>query len=87
MTNILEEFGWVSLKQRRKVSRHILLCKGLKRRACIPTNDIIPPNMTNKNQHPLAFQMSYARADKNVTSSYIPNTIQDLNSLQPSLLS
>ena len=49
MTNILEEFGWVSLKQRSKVSRHILLCKVLKGRACIPTDDIILPNMTNKN--------------------------------------
>ena len=36
MTGILEQLKWESLKKRRKDSRHIMLCKGLKSAARIP---------------------------------------------------
>ena len=44
MTGILENLIWESLKKRRRDSRLILLYKGLKGAACIPTDDLIPPN-------------------------------------------
>ena len=42
MTGILEPWKWESLKKRRRDSRHILLYKGLKGKASIPTDDLIP---------------------------------------------
>ena len=41
MTGILEQPKWESLKKRRKNSRLIMLYKGLKRAASIPTDDLI----------------------------------------------
>ena len=43
MTGILEQLKWESLKKRRRDSRLILLYKGLKGKASIPTDDLIPP--------------------------------------------
>ena len=42
MTGILSQLKWESLKKRRKDSRLILLYKGLKGKARIPTDDLIP---------------------------------------------
>ena len=42
MTGILGQFKWESHKKRRKDNRLILLYKGLKGKAMIPTDDIIP---------------------------------------------
>ena len=44
MTNILGQLKWESLKNRRKDNRLILLYKGLKGKARIPTDDLIPNN-------------------------------------------
>ena len=44
MTGILGQLKWESLKKRRKDSRLILLYKGLKGKARIPTDDLIPKN-------------------------------------------
>ena len=52
MTGILGQLKWESLKKRRNDSRLILLYKGLKGKARIPTDDLIPKN---RNQHSLAF--------------------------------
>ena len=57
MTGILGQLKWESHKKRRKNSRLILLYKGLKGIARIPTDDLIPKNMRCRNQHSLAFQM------------------------------
>ena len=46
-----------------KSSKLILLFKGLKGRASKPCDDLQPPNRHNKNQHPMAFQVPYARTD------------------------
>ena len=42
MAGILEHLKWESLKKRRRDSRLILLHKGLKGKASIPTGDLIP---------------------------------------------
>ena len=42
MTGILKQLKWESLKKRRKDSRLIMLYKGLKGAASIPTNDLVP---------------------------------------------
>ena len=44
MTSILEQLGLESLHKRRKVSKLILLFKGLKGRASIPFDDLRPPS-------------------------------------------
>ena len=42
MTGILEHLKWESLKKRRRDSRLILFYKGLKGKASIPTDNLIP---------------------------------------------
>ena len=44
MAGILEELKWETLQKRRKDIRLILLYKGLKGKARIPTDDFIPKN-------------------------------------------
>ena len=63
MISILEQLGWESLHKRRKGSKLILLFKGLKGRANIPCNDLQSPIRRSRNQHPMAFQVPYARTD------------------------
>ena len=43
MTGILDQLKWESLKKRREDRRLIMLYKGLKGAANIPTNDLVPP--------------------------------------------
>ena len=57
MTGILGQLKWESLKKRRKGNRLILLYKGLKGKARIPTDDLIPKTRRGRNQHSLAFQI------------------------------
>ena len=61
MTGILGQLKWESLKKRRKDNRLILLYKGLKGKAKIPTDDLIPKTGRGRNQHSLAFQIPSAR--------------------------
>ena len=56
MTGILGQLKWEFLKKRRKNNRLILLCKGLKGKASVPTDDLIPKTRRCRNQHPIAFQ-------------------------------
>ena len=63
MTGILGQLKWESLKKRRKDNRLILLYKGLKRKARIPTDDLIPKTKRGRNQHSLAFQIPSASKD------------------------
>ena len=60
MTGILGQLKWESLKKRRKDIRLILLYKGLKGKARIATDDLIPKNRRCRNQHSLAFQIPSA---------------------------
>ena len=47
-------------EKRRKDSRLIMLYKGLKGAACIPTNGLVPPISHTRNHHSLAFQTPLA---------------------------
>ena len=76
MTSILEQLGWESLHKRRKDGKFILLIKGLKGRASIPCDDLQPPNRHSRNQHPMAFQVPYARTDI-YKYRFFPDTIRD----------
>ena len=86
MTGILGQLKWESLKKRRKDSRLILLYKGLKGKARIPTEDLIPKNRRCRNQHSLAFQIPSA-SEEAYKSSFFPQTIRDWNDLPHSLIS
>ena len=86
MTGILGQLKWESFKKRRKDSRLILLYKGLKGKARIPTDDLIPKNRRCRNQHSLAFQIPSASKEA-YKSSFFPQTIRDWNDLPDSLVS
>ena len=86
MTSILEQLGWKSLRKRHKGSKLILLFKGLKGRASTPCNDLQPPNRRSRNQHPMAFEVPYMRADI-YRYSFFPDTIWDWNALPASIIS
>ena len=86
MTESLGQLKWESLKKRRKDNRLILLYKGLKGKARIPTDDLIPKTRRGRNQHSLAFQIP--SASKYVYKySFFPQTIRDWNDLPESLIS
>ena len=86
MTGILGQLNWESLKKRRKDSRLILLYKGLKGKARIPTDDIITKNRRCRNQHFLAFQIPSASKEA-YKSSFFQQTIRFWNDLPDSLIS
>ena len=86
MTGILGQLKWGSLKKRGKVNRIILLYKGLKGKARIPTDDLIPKTRRGRNQHSLAFQIFSASKDV-YKYSFFPKTIRDWNDLTESLIS
>ena len=76
MTGILGQLKWESLKKRRKDNRLILLYKGLKGKASIPTDDLIPKTRCCRNQHSVAFQTPIANTDV-YKGSFFPQTIRD----------
>ena len=63
MTGILEQLKWESLKKRRTDDRHILLHKGLKGKARLPTDDLIPKTRRCRNSHSKAFQLPSASTE------------------------
>ena len=88
MTGVLGQLKWESPKKRRKDSRLIiLLYKGLKGKARILTDDLIPKNRRCRNQHSLAFQIPSASKEARYKSSLFPQTIRDWNDLPDSLKS
>ena len=86
MTGILGQLKWESLKKRRKDNRLILLYKGLKGKASVPTDDLIPKTRRCRNQHSMAFQTPIASTDV-YKGSFFPQTIRDWNALPDSLIS
>ena len=86
MTDILEQLKWEFLKKRKKDNRLILLYKGLKCKARIPTDAFIPKTRRGRNQHSLAFQIPSASKDVD-KYSFFPQTIRDWNDLPESLIS
>ena len=86
ITGILGQLKWESLKKRRKNNRLILLYKGLKGKASVPTDDLIPKTRHYRNQHSMAFQTPIANTDV-YKGSFFPQTIRDWNALPDSLIS
>ena len=86
MTGILGQLKWESLKKRRKDNRLILLYKGLKGKASVPTDDLIPKTRRCRKQHTMAFQTPIANTDV-YKGSFFPQTIRDWNALPDSLIS
>ena len=84
MTGILEQLKWESLKKRRTDNRLILLYKGLKGKARIPTDD--PKTRRCRNSHSKAFQLPSASIEA-YKCSFFPQTIRDWNDLPDSLFS
>ena len=80
MTGILGQLKW------RKDNRLILLYKGLKGKASVPTDDLIPKTRRCRNQHSMAFQAPIANTDV-YKGSFFPQTIRDWNALPDSLIS
>ena len=60
MIGILRQLKWESLKKRRKDNRLIMLYKGLKGKARIHTDELIPKTRRDRNQHSSAFQIPSA---------------------------
>ena len=87
MTGILGQLKWESLQKRRNDNRLILLYKGLKGKARIPTDDLIPKTRRGRNQHSLAFQIPGSASKDDYKYSFFPQTIRDWNDLPESLLS
>ena len=71
-------------QERRKDNRLILLYKGLKGKASVPTDDPIPKTRRARNQHFMAFQTPIANTDV-YKGSFFPKTIRDWNALPNSL--
>ena len=86
MTGILEHLKWESLKKRRRDSSLILLYKGVKGKASIPTSDLIPLVRHCKNDHSTAYKVPIANTDIYMCS-FFPQTIRDWNALPDSLIS
>ena len=86
MTDILEQLKWESLKKRRTDNRLILLYKGMKGKARIPTDELIPKTRRYRNSHSNAFQLPSASIDT-YECSFFPHTIRDWNDLPDSMLS
>ena len=86
MTGILGHLKWESLKKRRKDNRLILLHKGLKGKASVPTDDLFPKTRRCRNQHSMAFQTPIANTDV-YKGSFFPQTIRDWNALPDSPIS
>ena len=75
----------ISQEKEERESRLILLYKGLKGAASIPTDDLIRPIRGSRNHHPLAFQTPAARTDI-YKGSFFPQTIRDWNALSDSII-
>ena len=76
MTGILGQLKWESLKKKRKDNRLILLYKGVKGKAGIPTDDLIHKTRRGRNQHSLVFQIPSASKDV-YKYSFFPQTTRD----------
>ena len=83
MTGILGQLKWESLKKRRKDNRLILLYKGLKGKARIPTDDLITKTMRGRNQYSLAFQIPSASKDVYQYSFFLRLSGTGMTSLNP----
>ena len=75
MTGILGQLKWEPLKKRRKDNRLILLYKGLKGKASVPTDDLIPKTRHCRNQHSMAFQTIKVASSPGLSGIGMPSPI------------
>ena len=80
MTKILKDLDLEPLKERRKQSRLILLCKGIYKQATLPTHVLQTPTRKTKNMHDMSFRQLQTNSDT-YKESYMPKTIKDWNSV------
>ena len=73
-------------QEKEENSRLILLYKGLKVKASVPIDDLIPKTRRCRNQHSMAFQTPIANTDV-YKGSFFPQTIRNWNALPDSLMS
>ena len=66
--------------------KYILLYKGLKGKASVPTDDLTTKPRRCRNQHSMVFQTPFANTDA-YKGSFFPQTIRDWNDLPDSLIS
>ena len=78
MTGILGQLKRESLKKRRTDNRLIQLYKGLKGKASIPTDDLIPKTRRGRNQHSMVYQTPVANTDV-YKGSFFPQSIRNWN--------
>ena len=86
MAGILGQLKRESLKKRRKNNRLILLYKGFKGKARVPTDDLIPKTRRCRNQRSIPFQIPIANTDV-YKGSFFLQTIRDWIALPDSLIS
>ena len=84
-TGILAELKWEPLNKRRKDYRLILLYKGLKGKARIPKDDLIPMIRRCRSPHSMAFQIPSAGKDA-YKNSFFLKTNRDWTYLPDSLI-
>ena len=82
MTGILGQLKWESLKKRKKYNRLILLYEGLKGKASISTEDLIPKARRGRNQHSKAYQTPIANTDV-YKCSFFPQTLSGIGMSAP----
>ena len=75
MIGILEHLKWESLKKWRRGCRLILLYKGLKGKASILTDDLIPLVRCCRNDHSMAYQVPIANTDIYKYSLFSPRPL------------
>ena len=66
--------------------QRVVIYKGLKGKASVPTGNNIPKTRRCKNQHSMAFQTPIANTDV-YEGSFFPQTTRDWNALPDSLIS
>ena len=76
LTGSFEHLEWESVKKWKRDSRLTLLYKGLKGKASIPTDDLIPLIRPCRSDHSMAYQVPIANTDI-YKCSFFPQTIRD----------
>ena len=82
--SFLEDLGWKSLKNRRKVERLCLLKKGLNKNATLPFDDLsikIKAGQKNYNTCTTDSISQFMHAQTFFKFSFVPRTVKDWNSL------
>ena len=85
MTGILEHLKWEYFKKRRRDSR-LILYKGLKGKASIPKDDLIPLVRRCRKDNSMAYHVPIANTDI-YKCSFFPQTIRDWNALPDNFIS